>query len=104
MTKLPRSQASRQRVLPEILAEPSTRVLHARDQTLRRKIAGGMLFCWHPATACAEWRFFDLGGICPVRIAMIGGGYVGLVSAACFAEFGIEVTVVEADPRKLASL
>jgi UDPglucose 6-dehydrogenase len=39
-----------------------------------------------------------------VRIAMIGGGYVGLVSGACFAEFGIDVTVVEADPRKLAAL
>ena len=35
---------------------------------------------------------------------MIGGGYVGLVSAACFAEFGIEVTVVEADQQKLAAL
>ena len=35
---------------------------------------------------------------------MIGGGYVGLVSAACFAEFGIEVAVVEADPQKLAAL
>jgi UDPglucose 6-dehydrogenase len=35
---------------------------------------------------------------------MIGGGYVGLVSAACFAEFGIEVAVVEADHAKLASL
>jgi UDPglucose 6-dehydrogenase len=39
-----------------------------------------------------------------VRIAMIGGGYVGLVSGACFAEFGTEVTVVEADPAKLAAL
>ena len=35
---------------------------------------------------------------------MIGGGYVGLVSGACFAEFGIDVTVVEADPKKLAML
>jgi UDPglucose 6-dehydrogenase len=35
---------------------------------------------------------------------MIGGGYVGLVSAACFAEFGTEVTVVEADAEKLAAL
>ena len=32
-----------------------------------------------------------------LRIAMIGGGYVGLVSGACFAEFGSEVVVVEAD-------
>ena len=39
-----------------------------------------------------------------MRIAMIGGGYVGLVSAACFAEFGVEVAVVEADAAKLAVL
>jgi UDPglucose 6-dehydrogenase len=35
---------------------------------------------------------------------MIGGGYVGLVSGACFAEFGIEVVVVEADTAKLDAL
>ncbi len=35
---------------------------------------------------------------------MIGGGYVGLVSGACFAEFGVDVSVVEADPGKLAVL
>jgi UDPglucose 6-dehydrogenase len=35
---------------------------------------------------------------------MIGGGYVGLVSGACFAEFGTDVTVVEADPAKFAAL
>lgn len=39
-----------------------------------------------------------------MRIAMIGGGYVGLVSGACFAEFGSEVTVVETDPTKLGAL
>jgi UDPglucose 6-dehydrogenase len=39
-----------------------------------------------------------------LRIAMIGGGYVGLVSGACFAEFGLEVAVVEADEAKLAAL
>jgi UDPglucose 6-dehydrogenase len=39
-----------------------------------------------------------------VRITMIGGGYVGLVSGACFAEFGTEVTIVEADAKKLAAL
>jgi UDPglucose 6-dehydrogenase len=39
-----------------------------------------------------------------MRIAMIGGGYVGLVSGACFAEFGTEVTVVEAEAAKLAAL
>jgi UDPglucose 6-dehydrogenase len=35
---------------------------------------------------------------------MIGGGYVGLVSGACFAELGNDVVVVEADAPKLASL
>ncbi len=39
-----------------------------------------------------------------MRIAMIGGGYVGLVSGACFAEFGTDVTVVEVDRDKLAAL
>jgi len=39
-----------------------------------------------------------------MRIAMIGGGYVGLVSAACFAEFGTEVRVVETHPGRLAAL
>jgi len=39
-----------------------------------------------------------------LRIAMIGGGYVGLVSGACFAELGNDVAVVEVDAAKLASL
>ncbi len=39
-----------------------------------------------------------------MRIAMIGGGYVGLVSGACFAELGNDVAVVEAGAGKLASL
>jgi len=39
-----------------------------------------------------------------LRIAIIGGGYVGLVSGACFAEFGVEVGVVEADAAKLDAL
>jgi UDPglucose 6-dehydrogenase len=39
-----------------------------------------------------------------MRVTMIGGGYVGLVSGACFAQFGMEVVIVEADGRKLAAL
>ena len=35
---------------------------------------------------------------------MIGGGYVGLVSAACFSAFGAEVAVVETEPSRLAAL
>ncbi len=39
-----------------------------------------------------------------MRIAMIGGGYVGLVSGACFADLGVQVCVVESDAGKLAAL
>lgn len=35
---------------------------------------------------------------------MIGGGYVGLVSGACFADLGVEVALVETDRSKLAAL
>ena len=39
-----------------------------------------------------------------MRIAMIGGGYVGLVSGACFADLGLDVAVVEVDPGRLSAL
>jgi len=39
-----------------------------------------------------------------MRITVIGGSYVGLVSGACFADLGIEVRIVEADMRKLTNL
>lgn len=39
-----------------------------------------------------------------MKIAVIGAGYVGLVSAACFADFGYEVTCVDRDAAKLAML
>jgi UDPglucose 6-dehydrogenase len=39
-----------------------------------------------------------------MRIAMIGTGYVGLVSGACFADFGHDVTCVDKDEKKIASL
>jgi UDPglucose 6-dehydrogenase len=39
-----------------------------------------------------------------MRIAMIGTGYVGLVSAACFSEFGHEVICVDKNAAKMADL
>ncbi|MHA1569330.1 MAG: UDP-glucose dehydrogenase family protein, partial [Alphaproteobacteria bacterium] len=39
-----------------------------------------------------------------MRIAMIGTGYVGLVSGACFSEFGVSVTCVDKDAAKIARL
>ena len=39
-----------------------------------------------------------------MRVAMIGSGYVGLVSGACFSEFGVEVLCVDKDDTKIATL
>ncbi len=39
-----------------------------------------------------------------MNITMIGAGYVGLVSAACFAEFGAEVSCVDIAPGKIEGL
>jgi UDPglucose 6-dehydrogenase len=39
-----------------------------------------------------------------MRVAMIGTGYVGLVSGACFADFGHVVTCVDKDAGKIAAL
>ena len=39
-----------------------------------------------------------------MRVAMIGTGYVGLVSGACFSEFGVDVVCVDKDESKIASL
>jgi UDPglucose 6-dehydrogenase len=39
-----------------------------------------------------------------MKIAIIGSGYVGLVTGACFAEVGHEVTCVDNDDRKIATL
>ena len=39
-----------------------------------------------------------------MKIAMIGAGYVGLVSGACFAEFGVDVALVDSDASKIDAL
>ena len=39
-----------------------------------------------------------------MRLAIIGAGYVGLVSGACFADFGHVVSCVDNDPEKIAAL
>ncbi len=39
-----------------------------------------------------------------MKIAMVGAGYVGLVSGACFADFGHEVVCIDKDPEKIARL
>jgi UDPglucose 6-dehydrogenase len=39
-----------------------------------------------------------------MRVTMIGAGYVGLVSGACFADFGHHVTCIDKDAQKVAAL
>lgn len=39
-----------------------------------------------------------------MRICVVGTGYVGLVTGACFAEFGVDVTCVDTDERRVATL
>tara|TARA_R110001606_G_scaffold314556_11_gene461351 strand:+ start:5685 stop:6992 length:1308 start_codon:yes stop_codon:yes gene_type:complete len=39
-----------------------------------------------------------------MKLAMIGSGYVGLVSGACFADFGHDVVCVDKDEKKIANL
>src|SRR5580704_5842066 len=39
-----------------------------------------------------------------MRVVMIGAGYVGLVSSACFADFGHQVTCIDRDVSRIAAL
>src|ERR1700691_5696415 len=39
-----------------------------------------------------------------MRVTMIGAGYVGLVSGACFADFGHQVICIDKDTAKVAAL
>ena len=39
-----------------------------------------------------------------MKITVVGSGYVGLVSGACFAEFGVNVVCVDKDSEKIKKL
>ena len=39
-----------------------------------------------------------------MHISVIGTGYVGLVTGACFSEFGVNVTCMDADAKRIARL
>ena len=36
-----------------------------------------------------------------MKISVIGSGYVGLVTGACFSEFGYEVVCIDKDKKKI---
>jgi len=54
-------------------------------------------------TATGQQSLGDKGNS-PMKITMIGAGYVGLVSGVCFSDFGHEVVCVEKNPERLARL
>ena len=39
-----------------------------------------------------------------MNVVMLGSGYVGLVSGACFSEFGAHVTCIDIDEKKIEAL
>jgi len=39
-----------------------------------------------------------------MKISVVGGGYVGLVTGTCFAELGHDVTIIEIDPEKVRAI
>jgi UDPglucose 6-dehydrogenase len=46
----------------------------------------------------------ELNEACQMKIAIVGTGYVGLVTGTCFAEIGHEVTCVDCDANKIVML
>src|SRR5216683_1206931 len=52
--------------------------------------------------SCGILRRHTGGG--SMNISVIGTGYVGLVTGACFAEFGVHVTCMDKDERRIAQL
>ena len=39
-----------------------------------------------------------------MKISVVGGGYVGLVTGTCFAELGHDVTIIEIDSEKVLAI
>src|ERR1043165_7314664 len=64
------------------------------------------IFVAHPRCHCytRPESFLTTGEQRPMHISVIGTGYVGLVTGACFSEFGVNVTCMDTDANRIARL
>ena len=72
-----------------------------------RIIAGADTHTRYPKHFHIVWRTIQReyhNGSIPMKITIIGGGYVGLVTGACFSDAGHDVTIIEVDPVKVGMI
>src|SRR5579862_279849 len=81
-------------------------VIHHHIDTAQLLVAKWSDYRWCASIGVFSlWRVY-FGGVGEIvmRIAMVGTGYVGLVSGACLADFGHIVTCVDKDASKIGAL
>src|SRR5271166_3575992 len=71
---------------------------NARPRHAGPQLCAGACPCALARVVGRHWRG------CLMHIAMIGSGYVGLVSGACLADFGHDVVCVDKDEAKISAL
>ena len=67
-----------------------------------RLLCGGCT--WDEACGGDKKIFFKSIKLYIMKIAIVGTGYVGLVSGTCFSEMGVDVTCVDVDKNKVQNL
>ena len=80
--------------------QPGRPRARARAARLRAGASTCARGCAAPSRASPE----ALRGGLPMNVCVIGTGYVGLVTGACFAEFGVQVVCADKDAAKIAAL
>src|SRR5947209_11335780 len=88
---------------PEEDPVPSPGLLHYGDHIDRRARLCFIRRSWRLAVMPPGQKQVD-EGLRGMRVAMIGTGYVGLVSGACMADFGHQVVCVDKDRAKISAL
>src|SRR5262249_7057215 len=81
----------------ELTTGARLRICGPVDAAIVAAVMQGLTDCWE------TWRF-PRSGVFSMRISTNGTGYVGLVSGACIADFGHEVTCFDKDGTKISAL